>query len=84
MHELFEGIGFDHTLQHPPPGRDVNAIEWIKANGGTQKMLNVAEACYANDFACSLRQLGVREMIEENRRWNRCVLASRSLVGGLG
>ena len=29
----------------------------------------MADACYANDFSCSLDQLGMREMVEENRRW---------------
>jgi hypothetical protein len=32
-------------------------------------MLAVADSCYANDFGCSLSQLGLREMVEENRRW---------------
>lgn len=31
-------------------------------------MIAVADACYANDFACSLSQLGLTEMVEENRR----------------
>ena len=30
----------------------------------------VAEACYANDFGCSLEQLGLGEMITENQRWD--------------
>ena len=30
----------------------------------------VAEACYANDFGCSLEQLGLTELIIENQRWN--------------
>ena len=38
----------------------------------------VAEACYANDFGCSLEQLGLSELITENQRWSAglfsCVL----------
>ncbi len=30
----------------------------------------IAEACYANDFGCSLNQLGLSEMITENQRWD--------------
>ena len=30
-------------------------------------MLAVADACYANDFGCSLSQLGLTEMVEESR-----------------
>ena len=30
----------------------------------------IAEACYANDFGCSLDQLGLCEMITENQRWD--------------
>jgi hypothetical protein len=31
--------------------------------------MSVADACYANDFCASLEQVGLREMIEENRGW---------------
>ena len=41
-----------------------------RLQGATSKMLAAAEACYANDFGCSLRQLGLREMITESRTWN--------------
>lgn len=41
-----------------------------RLQGATNKMLAAAEACYANDFGCSLRQLGLREMITESRTWN--------------
>ena len=33
-------------------------------------MIAIAEACYANDFGCSLDQLGLCEMITENQRWD--------------
>ena len=33
-------------------------------------MVAIAEACYANDFGCSLDQLGLHEMITENQRWD--------------
>jgi hypothetical protein len=35
----------------------------------TCMQMSVADACYANDFAASLHELGLREMIEENSRW---------------
>mmetsp|Transcript_16926 Transcript_16926/g.36620 ORF Transcript_16926/g.36620 Transcript_16926/m.36620 type:complete len:442 (+) Transcript_16926:98-1423(+) len=66
VHELFAECG---DLTHPPPGQDVSALDWLKSQGATDRMLAVAESCYANDFCCSLSQLGLREMIEESRRW---------------
>jgi hypothetical protein len=30
--------------------------------------MEVADACYANDFGCSVQQLGLREMITENNK----------------
>lgn len=67
VHHLFENCGEE---AHPPPGKDVSALEWMKSQGATERMLAVADACYANDFACSLSQMGLREMVEENRRWD--------------
>ena len=32
-------------------------------------MVAIADACYANDFGCSIEQLGLRELILENRNW---------------
>jgi hypothetical protein len=42
----------------------------MRSKGCTPRQMAVADACYANDFGCSLEQLGLREMIEENRCWN--------------
>ena len=52
------------------PEPDTSAAEWLRARGATPRMLAVADACYANDFGCSLDQLGLCEMITENRRWD--------------
>ncbi len=38
--------------------------------GASRRMMAIAEACYANDFGCSLDQLGLCEMITENQRWD--------------
>lgn len=67
MHELFEGCEDEPS---PAPGKDVSALDWMKAKGCTPRQIAVADACYANDFGCSLKNLGVREMIEENKRWD--------------
>lgn len=47
----------------------MSATDWLKSKGATQRQLEIAEACFANDFGCSLRQLGLREMIKENNLW---------------
>lgn len=65
VHELFASVGEE---QHPEP--DISAAEWLRQHGASQKMLAIAEACYANDFGCSLEQLGLSEMITENQRWD--------------
>lgn len=67
VHDLFGDCG-DEVL--PPAGKDVSAEQWMRAKGCSERQIAVADACYANDFGCSLRQLGVREMIMENRNWD--------------
>ena len=42
-------------------------------------MVAIAEACYANDFGCSLDQLGLHEMITENQRWDSGASAHATL-----
>lgn len=67
LHELFENVGDEAP---PPPGRDVSAEEWLRSKGASELQLEVADVCYANDFGCDVRQLGLREMITENNRWD--------------
>ena len=38
------------------------------AQGANDKMIAAADACYANDWGCSVHQLGLRELITEARR----------------
>lgn len=65
LHELFDDVGDEVP---PPPGQDVSAEQWLRSKGATPLQLEVADVCYANDFGCSLQQLGLREMITENQR----------------
>ena len=62
------------SVRHEPPpapgAADVSAADWLARRGATPKMLAAAEACYANDFGASLRQLGLREIIAEARAWD--------------
>ena len=53
----------------PSAGADVSAEQWLRAKGATERQLAVADVCYANDFGCSLGELGLREMITENNKW---------------
>ena len=65
VHELFAGVcDLDY------PATDISARQWLKGQGASPAMLDIAEACYANDFGCSLDQLGLTEMITESRRWD--------------
>ena len=65
LHELFASVG---QLSRPEP--DISAADWLRQEGVSERMLDVADACYANDFGCSLHQLGMSEMITENQRWD--------------
>ena len=64
MHRLFEEVGAQEL-----PATDMSAEQWLRQRGASDRMVAIAEACYANDFGCSLEQLGLRELILENRNW---------------
>ena len=55
----------------PPPadGEDVSARQWLTAQGASDRMLAIADACHATDFGCSIDDLGLKEMVAENRGW---------------
>ncbi|CAK0783395.1 hypothetical protein CVIRNUC_006594 [Coccomyxa viridis] len=65
VHELFASVG-----KTAPPRTDISAMHWLKMQNANSRMVAIAEACYANDFGCSLDQLGLHEMITENQRWD--------------
>lgn len=64
-HNLFAEVG-----QESYPAEDLSAEDWLHSKGANNQMLAIADACYANDFGCSIQQLGLREMITENRKWD--------------
>lgn len=64
-HKLFAQVG-----QESYPETDISAEQWLRNKGASDKVLAIADACYANDFGCNLHQLGLREMITENRKWD--------------
>lgn len=64
-HELFADVGNEKY-----PETDISAEQWLRNKGASSKVLAIADACYANDFGCTLHQLGLREMITENRKWD--------------
>jgi hypothetical protein len=65
IHELFANVGNEKY-----PETDISAEQWLRNKGASSKVLAIADACYANDFGCTLHQLGLREMITENRKWD--------------
>ena len=40
----------------------MSALEWLQQSGENEKVIELAECIYANDFGTSLRSLGIREM----------------------
>ncbi|GAX76666.1 hypothetical protein CEUSTIGMA_g4112.t1 [Chlamydomonas eustigma] len=67
VHDMFDK---DDMQRLAHPAEDIAASEWMKQQGASERMLAVADACYANDYGCSLSQLGVTEMVEESRGWD--------------
>lgn len=67
VHDL---LGDCEDEELPPPGKDISVEEWMRRKGCTPRQIAVADACYANDFGCSIRHLGMRETIIENRKWD--------------
>ena len=61
---------FDNVGQLEYPAQDLSAEDWLRNGGANERMIDIAEACYANDFGCSLSQMGLRESILENRKWD--------------
>ena len=41
---------------------DISALDWLRREGESERVIALAECIYANDFGTSLRHLGVREM----------------------
>ena len=70
-HELFANVGKESY-----PETDISAEHWLRNKGADDKVLAIADACYANDFGCSLHQLGLREMITENQKWDSGMINS--------
>jgi len=66
VHSLF----CDEMETLRPPDIDVDAETFMLGRGMTPRQVALAEACYANDFGCSLKELGLREMIVENAGWD--------------
>ena len=64
-HQLFADVGNEKY-----PETDISAEQWLCNKGASSKVMAIADACYANDFGCTLHQLGLREMITENRKWD--------------
>lgn len=64
-HRLFSEVGNESY-----PETDISGEQWLRNKGVSDKVLAIADACYANDFGCSLHQLGLRELITENQKWD--------------
>ena len=64
-HRLFAEVGSESY-----PETDISGEQWLRNRGVSDKVLAIADACYANDFGCSLHQLGLRELITENQKWD--------------
>ncbi|KAG0575463.1 hypothetical protein M758_5G006600 [Ceratodon purpureus] len=64
VHEYFQGIASED-----PDAPDISMAEYLQRRGANDTITQLAESIYANDFGCSLKQLGVRECIQEAQNW---------------
>ncbi|XP_024537108.1 lysine-specific histone demethylase 1B isoform X1 [Selaginella moellendorffii] len=64
VHGIFAALAEE---THPSP--DICMDEFLRRNKVSNTVVQLAESIYANDFGCSLHQLGVGECIEEARQW---------------
>jgi monoamine oxidase len=64
VHEYFQGIASED-----PDAPDISMAEYFHRRGANDTITQLAESIYANDFGCSLKQLGVRECIQEAQNW---------------
>jgi len=54
----------------------------MRGRGASERVVELADVCYSNDFACSLHELGMTEAIVESRGWDageEYLLKDRSL-----
>lgn len=63
-HKLFQELAFED-----PDAPDISMAEYLHRRGTNNSVYQLAESIYANDFGCSLKQLGVRECIQEAQNW---------------
>ena len=61
---LFEDVGETRM-----PATDISAKQWLLSLGASERMVAIADACFATDFGCTIEELGLAEMIIENQQW---------------
>jgi hypothetical protein len=64
VHQIFERLA-----EEDPEVPDMSMAEYLHCKGVNRVVTQLAQSFYANDFGCSLEQLGLRECIEEAQQW---------------
>jgi monoamine oxidase len=65
MHSAFEAIG---TLDAART-REQSLLEHFASRGVASRVIDVADAVYANDYGADMSSIGLREVIVEQRAW---------------
>ncbi|GBG78364.1 hypothetical protein CBR_g26393 [Chara braunii] len=69
VHELFANLA-DEAIDQYTGENDTSVADYLRRKGVKESMMKLADALYANDFGCSLTELGVAECIQEARSWS--------------
>lgn len=64
VHDFFDGI----LEAEGAEGESVRDV--LVRSGATERQIEIAEVCYANDFGASLKRMGLPELKQEKLRWN--------------
>lgn len=65
LHEAFSAIG----ESRPQDLREQSVLSWLVARGVPSRVLDLADAIYANDYGTDLSSLSVQEVCQEQHCW---------------
>ena len=67
MHEAFEELGEDEEVAKLP---EQSLLQFFVSKGLSSRVLDLADAIFANDYGADASDVGLHEVIHEQRCWN--------------
>jgi monoamine oxidase len=68
MHESFEKLG--EMEPSAAEGTEQSLLQFFTASGLSSRVLDLADAIFANDYAADMSDVGLHEVMHEQRHWN--------------